>query len=245
MHKSWSKLYSDIFKISKIKRILKLISGQYSHITRSVKVRRKWYGNNYGGFYICPDLLNKNSIVYSFGIGEDISFDKDIIENYNCQVFGFDPTPKSINWVKQNKSLPLKFSFFEYGIADRSGLLDFYLPINPEYVSGSFVKQDNVDEKQKVVVEMKSLDDIVVSLGNKRIDILKMDIEGAEYNVLDSILESSVKIKQILIEFHERFVNDGKSKTINAIQKLKDHGFEIFGISDTFQEISFINNNII
>lgn len=230
---------------SKIKRLIKLLTGQVNHLAKTVNVKKKWYGNNYGGFYICPELLNQNSIVYSMGIGEDISFDMAVIEKHNCFVFGFDPTPKSINWVKRQQNLPSNFIFFEYGIADRSGLVDFYLPKNIEHVSGSFVKQENINEKQIIEVEMKSWEDIINSLGHTQIDVLKMDIEGAEYNVLDSILKSSVKINQILIEFHERFLNDGKSKTINAIQKLKDHGFEIFGISDTFEEISFINNNII
>ena len=91
-------------------------------------------------------------------------------------------------------------------------MIDFYLPKNPEHVSGSFVKQDNVNEKQKVKVEMKSWKDILNSLGHKKIDIVKMDIEGAEYHVLESILESPVLINQILIEFHDRMFDDGEIK---------------------------------
>ena len=136
------------------------------------------------------------------GIGEDVSFDLALIADHNCHVFGFDPTPKSINWLKQQKSLPSKFVFFEYGIDVKSGLANFYLPKNPDHVSGSVVKQENVNEKQKLVVEMKSLKDIINTLGHRKIDILKIDIEGAEYNLLDSILESSIQIDQILIEFH-------------------------------------------
>lgn len=88
---------------------------------------------------------------------------------------------------------------------------------------------------------MKSLEDIVNSLGHKQIDVLKMDIEGAEYNIIDSVLESSVQINQILIEFHDRLFDDGKIKTMNAIKKLKDRGYEIFAVSDSFEEVSFIN----
>lgn len=229
----------------KVKKLLKIITCQVCHLTKTVDVNKQWYGNQYGGFYVCPDLLNQNSIVYSIGIGEDISFDISIIENHNCMVFGFDPTPKSIKWVREQKGLSSKFIFLDYGIADRSGIMDFYLPKNIEHVSGSYVKQDNVNDTLKVSVEMKSWDDIVRNLGHKRIDLLKMDIEGAEYDVLDNILQSSVPIHQILIEFHERFFNDGKNKTISAINKLKQHGYEIFGISDTFEEVSFINKTIL
>jgi FkbM family methyltransferase len=230
---------------SKIKRLLRVLSGQVNHIKKTANLHKKWYGNQYGGFYVYPKFLNQNSIIYSFGIGEDISFDISVIENHNCHVFGFDPTPKSIKWVKQHQSLPSKFIFFEYGIADKSGMIDFYLPKNIEHVSGSFIKQDNVDDKQKVLVEMKSWEDIVNTLGHSQIDVLKMDIEGAEYNILDSFLESSVPIIQILIEFHDRLFDDGKIKSINAIKKLKNHGYEIFGISDSFEEVSFIKKTIL
>jgi len=230
---------------SKIKRLVLLLTGQFSHLAKTVNINKKWYGNKYGGFYLCPEFLNKNSIVYSLGIGEDISFDLEVINQHNCQIFGFDPTPKSINWIKNHQSLPSKFKFFEYGIADRSGMIDFYLPKNTKYVSGSFIKQNNVNEKHKIEVEMKSWEDIVNTLGHKKIDVLKMDIEGAEYNVLDNILISSVLINQILIEFHDRFFEDGKLRTINAVKKLKEHGYEIYGISDTFEEVSFIKSTIL
>lgn len=233
------------FLKSKIKRFRKLTSGNYGHLTKTLNITKNWYGNTYGGFFVCPEFLNENSIIYSIGIGEDISFDLAIIEKHCCNVYGFDPTPKSINWVKKQQDLSSKFNFFAYGIADRTGTVDFYLPKNSEHVSGSFVKQNNVNDKEKVSVEMKSWNDITKALSHHQIDVLKMDIEGAEYDVLDSILESSVPINQILIEFHERFFDDGKNRSIDAIKKLKNHGYEIFGISDSFEEISFINKSIL
>ena len=33
-------------------------------------------------------------MVYSVGLGQDISWDKALIEKYRCEVYGFDPTPK-------------------------------------------------------------------------------------------------------------------------------------------------------
>jgi hypothetical protein len=120
-------------------------------------------------------------------------------------------------------------------------MVDFYLPRNEAHVSGSFVSQNNVNEKQKVTVEMKSLADIMTMLGHRRIEILKMDIEGAEYQVLADILNANVSIDQILIEFHDRFFEDGIERTKQAISDLQRAGFEIFGVSDSLEEISFIH----
>jgi glycosyltransferase involved in cell wall biosynthesis len=77
-----SRGYIDVIK-SKAKWCLKLLRG-YGHLKPSVFVKKQWYGNNYGGFFICPEFLNSNSIVYSFGIGEDISFDQAVIYSHNC-----------------------------------------------------------------------------------------------------------------------------------------------------------------
>lgn len=42
-------------------------------------------------------------------------------------------------------------------------------------------------------------------LHHQQIDLLKLDIEGSEYRVLDEILESQIPIHQIVVEFHDRF----------------------------------------
>ena len=89
-------------------------------------------GNDYGGFYVAADFLNESSVVYSFGIGEDISFDQQIIDSYDCIVHAFDPTPKSIQWIKSNK-VPNKFIFHDYGIDILSGEKNFFLPENENF----------------------------------------------------------------------------------------------------------------
>jgi FkbM family methyltransferase len=227
---------------SKLKRKFRMIKGEIGYIKKDFDSEYEWYGNLYGGFNINPKKLTTNSIVYSFGIGEDISFDKAIIEKHGCSIFGFDPTPKSINWIK-TQNLPEKFKFMEYGISTKNEMVDFYLPKNQNHVSGSLIDHKNVEVKNKVTVPMKCFKDITVELGHTQIDVLKMDIEGSEYDVIENILNSSVSINQIVIEFHDRFFEDGKIKTQNAVSLLKKFGYGVFAISESFEEISFININ--
>ena len=230
--------------LSKIKKLVFRIFGKYTHFKKSINLNHVWYGNSYGGFYLCPEYLNTKSIVYSFGIGEDVSFDVDLIKNHGCKVFGFDPTPKSKKYIKSQK-IDEKFHFYEFGISNISGAIDFYLPTNPEHVSGSIITQKNVNIENKINVEMKSLKDIMNELGHEHIDVLKMDIEGSEYDVLENILNENISISQILVEFHDRFFENGNLKSKQIIDKLNFNGFQIFAVSDTFEEISFINTKLI
>ena len=229
----------------KIKKILMAISGNYKHLCeKKIPAKKKWFGNNYGGFYVIPSFINSNSIIYSFGIGEDVSFDNALINEFQCNIYGFDPTPKSINWVEmEKKKIGPLFNFYEFGIGAHTGEVDFFLPKNIEHVSGSFVNQINVNEKEKVTVLLKSFKDIVSELGHKKVDVVKMDIEGAEYLIIDSILDSGIDIDQLLIEIHDRFFTNGKELTKNAIVKLRNYGYETYGVSDSFEEISFVRKS--
>lgn len=212
-------------------------------LTKGVRIKSRWFGNNYGGFYLHPEGLNEDSIVYSFGIGEDISFDLQVIQEFKSQVFGFDPTPKSIRWVKSQQH-PSQFHFFDFGIGMETGDVTFYLPKNKDYVSGSILTLNSLNVLEPVSVPMKKFSEIVHDLGHQKIDVLKMDIEGAEYNIIPEILNSGIEIKQILIEFHHRMVKNGGDLTKKSIQLLKENGFELFAYSDTSEELSFINVNL-
>lgn len=201
---------------------------------------KAWYGNEYGGFYVCPERVGKQAIVYSIGIGKDISFDQEMMEKHQARIFAFDPTPDSIEWVRDHVHNPL-FTFLPYGIGAEAGEIDFYLPQNPQHVSGSLLATSLVDANRKVRVPIKRLADMVGELGHSHIDVLKMDIEGAEYAVIPDILQTLVSIGQILIEFHGRVLKH--TQTLEAVQLLKTHGYEVFGISERGEEISFIKKS--
>lgn len=231
-----------VIKLAKYYYLKLFKEGRF--IKSSIRCQHTWLGNDYGGFFVCDKLLNQQSIVYSFGIGCDISFSSDLISKYGCTVYAFDPTPKSVQWVHR-QPLPKGFVFTDCGISSISGLTKFFLPKNPKFVSGSIINHSNVSQDEFIMVKMSALSDIAQKLKHDKIDILKIDIEGFEYEVLDSILDSGLSIDQILIEFHYRFIPDGKEKTIAAIKKLNNYGYEIFAISRSFNEVSFIKREIL
>jgi hypothetical protein len=90
--KSVDKIFSEIRYL--YKKILHKSS-------ECLNVNMQKYGSNYGGWVVATDYLNKDFVIYSFGVGEDVSFYLDIISKYGLTVHAFDPTPRSIDWVKK------------------------------------------------------------------------------------------------------------------------------------------------
>jgi FkbM family methyltransferase len=215
----------------------------FSHLKPTVTVNCKWYGTSYGGFYVIPELLSKSSIVYSFGTGRDISFDTACIRRHGSVVHAFDPTPKSIEWI-QNRRLPGKFHFHPYGIsASGTGPVEFFLPANPRAISGSLVKHKEVNATRSVKVMMKTFEDITRELNHTHIDVLKIDIEGSEYEVIDTILASPVTIDQILVEFHDRDFDLAEPRSKEAVKRLNEKGYLVFGCSSSYEELSLIRKS--
>ena len=187
-----------------------------------------------GASWTIAEPLNSQSVVYSFGAGEDVSWDLALIERYSLTINAFDPTPKSIEWLKAQK-LPQQFVLHKIGLGNKNETRHFTEPIKAHWVSYSMVR-----EGEGIEAPVKRLQTIMRELGHTHIDVLKIDIEGGEYEVLDDILASHIPIKQILVEFHHRWNGIGMGKTKQAIQKLNAAGYKIFYISPSGEEYSFI-----
>jgi FkbM family methyltransferase len=214
------------------------VTEEISPIDIQMKCNKKYYGSNYGGWTICPEYLNRNSIIYSFGVGKDISFDLAIIKEFGATVHAFDPTPESIKWVKSHR-VPESFILHEYGIADADGQMMFYPPENPDHISHSILERSET-ACRAVSVEVRKLRTIMRMLGHDEIDLLKMDVEGAEYSVIKNVAANNVKIRQLCVEFHHFFSHIRFEKTVESIDLLNELGYLIYHVSPSGYEISLI-----
>lgn len=103
-------------------------------------------------------------------------------------------------------------------IADGDDVKD---EIDSELIEDLFV--DFFREEQQVKCAVRTLSSVIQELGIKAIDLLKIDVEGAEYEVLEGIEENDwPKIKQIVGEVHN------KKGRLDKIQNLlTSQGFKI------------------
>ena len=81
----------------------------------------------------------------------------------------------------------------------------------------------------------------MAALGHARLDVLKMDIEGAEYDVIDDLINSRVVVDQILVEFHHHQRYVPLARTRRAIEGLRQVGYRVFHVSASGHEYSFMH----
>ena len=222
--------------MEKIKRIYRQLFRNQPKFKITFKTKIERHGTVYGGWNIIPNSLNANSVVYSFGIGKDISFDLSLIKKYGCIVHGFDPTPEVAAWLK-TQQITLDFKFYPVGLSNQDGYLTFYTPENQNNISHTILPSPL---SQAIDVPCQKVSTIAASLNHETIDLLKMDIEGFEFLVLDNLLADKIRPKQLLIEFHHFFPEIGNKRTEDMIQKLEKNGYNLFSVSDSFCEYSFV-----
>ena len=221
------------------KRTLKQLAGKEVNISPQIK---RVNTLRFEDWCIDTENLNKNSVIYSVGVGEGIDFDLQLIERFGVKVYAFDPTPNSIEWLKK-KQLPENLEFCPYGLAGLDKKIKIYPRVNKKGKKSSAmfsVLDETGDAEDGIEVQMHSLKTIMDKLGHNKIDILKMDIEASEYPVIADIVHQGLEIDQILVEFHHRFPTVGKQMTIEAVDMLNKAGYKIFFISDIGREYSFI-----
>jgi FkbM family methyltransferase len=193
-------------------------------------------GTPYGGHAVDPRGLGPDSVVYSFGIGEDVSFDLALIERFGCDVYAFDPTPRSLAWLS-GRSLPSSLHVRAWGVAGHDGTARFTPPADPEHVSATLLdRRDGSGEPFEA--EVFRVATILRRLGHRRIDVLKLDVEGAEYTVLDDLLANGPHPGQILVEFHHHLPEVESSRTARALTQLSRAGYRIFHVSPDGHELS-------
>ena len=196
-------------------------------------------GSSYGGWSVAIEPITPRSIVYSFGVGEDISFDLGMIARFGVTVHAFDPTPRSIAWLR-TQELPPALQFHAYGIGSIDGVARFYPPEDDRFVSFSIVER-SVPGRAAIEAPVRRLASIMEQLGHDRVDVLKMDIEGAEYEVLDDVLRSDIPITQLLVEFHHFLRPVPVSRTRAALRALDAAGFDLFAVSSSEREFSLLH----
>ncbi|CAL5226972.1 g9857 [Coccomyxa viridis] len=182
------------------------------------------------GKWICgvKTLLQKpGCIVYSVGSNGLTEFEQDIVHMTPCEVHIFDPT-LSLGTQQQLRQVK-EFDFHDTGLIAEG------------------VKGNVTAERRFPKLDMQPLSGIMANLGHTWIDVLKVDVEGWEWEVLDSWLTTwdVLPFTQLQVEFHykrgsgDQAANDdmdqpSAKEMLGILQRMQQRGLRAFNIEPNY-----------
>jgi hypothetical protein len=206
-------------------------------------------GSIYGGWYVPIGIMDSSSVCYTVGAGEDISFDIGLVKKFNCHVFVCDPTPRAVKhyellresiirgadtsvWSDKptfyncDEAVFSHLHYLPYGVWNESKRMRFYAPKDPAHVSHSLVNLQCT--KDYFEADCRAIKDLMSELNHSHIHLLKLDVEGAEYKILHSLLSDGIFPSILCIEFDEGHTPRDREyiqRIIDSISGLKQAGY--------------------
>jgi FkbM family methyltransferase len=222
-----------------------------------------YLGSSYGGKLVCKNRMPVKPFVISGGVGEDVSFDVEMIDKFDACVVLIDPTSKSkkhftnieANFGGKKKSaynlsgnqtiesyqlgnVTKKNLFFHnVGIWENCNGITLYPPTNRDHSSYSINDlQRTAGRAEHIVVPTLDILSLMRLYGKDHVDILKLDIEGAEYEVLRDCFAKKIFPSQILVEIDEMYYPSISNyrKAWKVRRLLSRNGYVVIGKSQDF-----------
>ena len=162
--------------------------------------------------------LDDQSIVFDIGgyIGD---FASDIFSKYSCNIYLFEPVKEYYDFAKNRFLNNKKITIFPYGAGVKNSTLD----ISKAGASSSLFRKKNNSSHE--TVKIKNIIEILEELQLKEIDLMKINIEGAEYELLELLINSDwvQQINNIQIQFHSFVDNPVEKRRILQQELSKTH----------------------
>lgn len=169
-------------------------------VPMSPTTRVSWLGSHYGGYAVPAEIIRSDWICYCAGLGEDVTFELELIRRFGCTVHAFDPTPQAVAHCAPLAEEEPRFRFHPFALWRADSKQRFFAPKNPRHVSHSLANLQETD--RFLEVECRSVTSLMQQFGHARIDLLKLDVEGAEYAVLEDVLGSGLRPGILCVDFH-------------------------------------------
>jgi FkbM family methyltransferase len=186
-------------------------------------------------FVYRPDL-SPDAVVIDAGCSYEADFSVYLIRQHGVRAFGVDPTRKHAEALRALAAqYPDRFTHVPCAISATDGTLTFHESRVNE--SGSlFTDHVNVvhDETTSYDVEAVTLGTLLKRVGVETVDMLKLDLEGAEYDLLARTTADELRpFKQLFVEFHHHAVSHfAEADTRRLVERISAFGFRTFSVDD-------------
>lgn len=182
-------------------------------------------GTFYGGWWI-PEVAPERGAAICVGAGTDVSFDVEL-QRLGYRVHTADPTPSAIEYVQREYP---DLSFLPVGLWNEETELEFEQDStwSESWMAGSVRTSAEVGRGQVARFPVTTVRGLMERTGEDRVAVLKMDIEGAEHDVIAQMLADGVRPECLCIEFDDHRVR----KVLASTKALRRAGYQLWHIED-------------
>lgn len=154
--------------------------------------------------------------------------------NTGAEVYSFEPNPFAFKILSERFTNNKKVHCINKGVWDRNGKMKLFFHENSsedeiKWSTGSSILEfkKNVITEKFIEIEVIDLIEFIRKL-DKKISILKIDVEGAECEILERIIEERIyeDIEKIFVETHDHKIPELKIKTDIIRKKIKERKIE-------------------
>lgn len=192
-------------------------------------------GTRYGGWWLFAPAIGRDPLLVDCGLGKDVSFPAAFLQRFGGHVIGIDPNPAALDYSRAHcpEGMEVRDAAFW---TEAGGELRFHLPRPPEElprgadgVSGSLLASHSYASDATLTVRTTSLSEVLARARRQECEVLKLDIEGAEYEVLDALCASGDirRAGQLLVEFHHHCTERSLADTQERIAQVEASGFTL------------------
>ncbi len=146
----------------------------------------------------------------------------------NAKIYAFEPSKQNVEYYKKNLA-SVNAAIEQKALWDEPCVLNFNFSNCSRYHSAFGTAESTHNEEIHAI----RLDDWIRSSNIDRIDILKLNVEGAELKVIKSLGQEAEKISTIVGELHPEFVSQ-----IEITEALGNIGFDIVRLERTGKTVS-------
>lgn len=162
-------------------------------------------------------------------------------------IYAFEPTPEIAKKCKKNVSLnklERRISVLSTAVSDQIGFVQFVIEGESE-VNHMLSQRTLISDSKIIDVPSVTLDSFIVSRKIRKISLLKVDVEGAEYKVFAGGNRSfkNHKIEVVVFEVNSKSSSFG-IRTANVVRFLKSHGYTLYNFSESGKLLPFNINTI-
>jgi FkbM family methyltransferase len=216
-------------------RALRRIGREITKTYRLVGFRKKGLVFIEPNFLYFPRIV-AGSRVIDVGCSYEADFSMIMIGRHGATALAVDPTRKHAEALRKleekNKG---RFTYLPFAVSKQDGTTTFHESRSNE--SGSLMPDHvNVltDETVTYDVQTVSLVSLLAYAGGGEIDILKLDTEGAEFDLLNEVSRDDLRpFKQLFIEFHHHAVAKySKSDTQRIVNRITEFGYRPYSVDD-------------